>query len=347
MYLLAIESSCDDSSVAIIDDKAFVHICVSEAQDEVHKIFGGVVPEIASRNHSLHCLPLVDYAIQKSGIDWSQINAVAATSEPGLIGSLLVGLVTAKTLALAKNKSFIGVNHLEGHLMAAFLNDSQYTVPEDFSFPYIALTVSGGHTSLYWVEGVGQYQILGKTLDDAGGEAFDKFAKMLKLEYPGGVKVDRNAQNGDVNKYHFPRALMQSGDLNFSFSGLKANAQRLLQTLSPEQIEQDMSHLCAGFQESVVDSLLFKAQQAVLQNKKRFPAQPRLVITGGVSANSRLRAKALQWGQETGVQVLIPPIRYCTDNAAMIAFVAMEYYKQNKISGLDLAASAVSTRQGI
>ncbi len=348
MYLLAIESSCDDSSVAIIDHNAHVQICVSQSQDEVHKLFGGVVPEIASRNHSQNLLPLIEYAIQKTNISWDQIDAVAATNEPGLIGSILVGLVSAKTIAMAKNKAFLGVNHLEGHLLAAFLKDEDHQVPEDFNYPFVALTVSGGHTSLYWVEALGQYTLLGKTLDDAGGEAFDKFAKMLKLGYPGGVQVDKKAQSGNPEKYHFPRALLHSGDLNFSFSGLKANAQRLLNSLPEEQIAQDLEHLCAGFQESVVDSLLEKAKTAVWQNKDKFVnSRPRLVITGGVSANSRLRQKAQDWGQRKNVQIVIPPIRYCTDNAAMIAYVAMEYFKQGHRSDFNLAASASSTKESL
>ena len=314
--VLAVETSCDDTSVALVKADGYVVSVLSANQDLEHKDFGGVVPEIAGRNHSLNLLPLMDKLLKSTDTQWEDIDGLAVTNRPGLVGSLLVGLVSIKTIAIAKQLPFVGVNHLEAHLLAPFLKDESYEPPQDFQYPYVALAVSGGHTQLYVVESFGRYKILGKTLDDAAGEAFDKFGKLLGLGFPGGIKVDQHAKEGDVKKYNFPRSLIREDNYNFSFSGLKASAQRLIKKIGQDEKRQFIHSLCASYQEAIVDVLLFKLKKACEELNI-----PRAVVTGGVSANSRLRARAKIWQEESGVQVVIPPIRYCTDNAAMIAYV--------------------------
>lgn len=326
--VLAIETSCDDTSVAVVTREGYVRHVISANQNQAHEIFGGIVPEIASRNHTYHLLPLVDHCLQKAGVRLEDIDGLAVTSCPGLIGSLMVGVVTVKALALATGKPFIGINHLEGHLLAPFLSDESYDPPRDFSYPYLALAISGGHTSLYRIDGVGQYEVLGQTIDDAAGEAFDKFGKMVGLGFPGGVRVDQHGRLGRADRYAFVRAVMHEEHLNFSFSGMKAAAQRLVQGLPPaekSELQADLesgeprpgvlADLCAGFQEAVVDVLIDRLSRAASKNGLN-----RAVLTGGVSANSRLRTRALEWAAAHGVQLVVPPIRYCTDNAAMIGY---------------------------
>lgn len=316
--VLAVETSCDDTSVAIVDSSARVIVQVSMTKDLDHAVFGGIVPEIASRNHTFALLPLIDEALKKSNLTWDDIDGLAVTNRPGLIGALIVGLVTVKSLALAKNKPMIGVNHLEGHLLAPFLSDDQYQPQFAFGEPYIALAISGGHTSLYYVKGLGQYKILGTTQDDAAGEAFDKFGKIIGLGFPGGVHVDQWSKNGDVKKYNLPRSMIHDDSLNMSFSGLKSAAHRLVQELGPEEVEKNKADLCASFQEAIVDVLLAKLEKAAVQYRVN-----RIVITGGVSANSRLRFRAEALAKTKKWQLAIPPLRYCTDNAAMIGLVGL------------------------
>jgi N6-L-threonylcarbamoyladenine synthase len=336
-HVLAFETSCDDTSVAIVRHDGFVLGCISADQDLAHKDFGGVVPEIASRNHTLQILPLLEKLFAQTNINWSQIDGVAVTSRPGLIGSLLVGVVTAKTLALTNEKPFIGVNHLEGHLLAPFLQDEKYAPPKDFTYPYIALAVSGGHTHLYVVREFGRYEIHGRTVDDAAGEAFDKFAKHLGLGFPGGVKVDHLAKSGNKAAFQLPRTMRSSENLNYSFSGLKAAAVRLVDSLSVNEREERKPDLCASFQEAVVDSLMYKLQLA-----QKTWGLKRAVITGGVSANSRLREVAGLWAQAQGVQLVLPPLRYCTDNAAMIGLAGVLRLNRGERSDQRLAPIASS-----
>lgn len=330
--IISVETSCDDTSVAIVDRRGFVIEQMTASQDLEHTPYGGVVPEIASRNHSMALLPLIDSILKKAEMTFSDIDGFAVTNRPGLIGSLIVGLMTVKALAESLNKPFIAVNHLEGHLLAPFLSDSKLSAQDNtqFDYPYVALAVSGGHSSIYWVKGFSDYTIVGTTKDDAAGEAFDKFAKMLGLGYPGGVHVDRMAQTGDSEKYSFPRSLVSEKNLMMSFSGLKSSAHRLLQTLDPAVIATDKNHLCASFQEAVVDVLIHKLVYAskVYKTKK-------LVITGGVSANSRLRQRVEELKGQ-GYSVIIPPIRYCTDNAAMIGYVGIQYLNQGVQSNYSL-----------
>lgn len=315
--VLAIETSCDDTSVSIVGAEGWVHQLVSAAQDQDHAVFGGIVPEIASRNHSFYLLPLIEKIIKPE--EWSEIDGIVVTNRPGLVGSLIVGIVTAKTLAQTKGIPFLGVNHLEGHLLAPFLKDAQYQ--PHFSHedkPFIALAVSGGHTSLYHVQGLGDYRILGATRDDAAGEAFDKFAKNIGLGFPGGPKVDQWAKSGNVSAFSFPRGLMKEDTYDMSFSGLKSAAQRELETKSASEIQTQLPDLCASFQSAVCEVLVHKLDRAV--NLTRLA---HVVVTGGVSANSGLRSWVQSWADRKGVQLLIPPLRYCTDNAAMIGYAGI------------------------
>ncbi|CAN5545854.1 tRNA (adenosine(37)-N6)-threonylcarbamoyltransferase complex transferase subunit TsaD [soil metagenome] len=332
--VLAIETSCDDTSVAVVEPDGNVLACLMAGQDLHHARFGGIVPEIASRNHTHHLLPLIEETLARAGVTLDQIDGFAVTSRPGLIGALLIGLVTAKSLSLTTGKPFIGINHLEGHLIAPFLRDETYQPPVGFDFPYVALAVSGGHTTLYRVDGFGKYRVLGRTLDDAAGEAFDKFAKKAGLGFPGGARVDRLATVGDPKRFDFPRAMLRNESDDMSFSGLKTNAANVISGLMPEiQVElakeaKDflasgslkpvpgiLADLCASFQEAVTDVLVQRLSRAAIREDVS-----RVVLTGGVAANSRLRARVEEWAKSTNRIAAIPPMRFCTDNAAMIGY---------------------------
>lgn len=330
--VLSIETSCDDTSVSIVGHDGFVHELLSASQDDAHAPFGGIVPEIACRNHSFQLLPLIEKVI--GTMSWQDIDGIAVTNRPGLVGSLIVGLVTAKTLAQLKEKPFLGVNHLEGHLLAPFLRDDQYQPSFSHEDPFIALAVSGGHTSLYKVTGLGQYTVLGSTRDDAAGEAFDKFAKMMGLGFPGGVKVDRLAQSGDSRAFALPRALIKEETYDMSFSGLKSSAQRLIEGLEADALEDKLNDLCASFQEAVCEALVAKLNRAIELEKL-----DKAVLTGGVSANSRLRSMTQEWAKKKGVALLIPPLRYCTDNAAMIGYAGILRMQRGERSDLSLGPS--------
>lgn len=317
--VLAIETSCDDTSAALVLKDGTVEGVVSAHQDLAHAPFGGIVPEIACRNHTLNLLPLVEELFRQTGSDWEWVGGIAVTNRPGLIGSLIVGVATAKTLAQARGLPLVGVNHLEGHLQAPFLRDEKTSPPADFGYPFVALAVSGGHTTLYFVPEWGRYEVLGATQDDAAGEVFDKFAKMVGLGFPGGAQVDRLARSGDPAAFDFPRSFLKDDNALMSFSGLKSAAHRLLQSMTPEGIESRRADLCASFQEAVVDVLVAKLRHGVKATGCR-----RAVVTGGVSANSRLRERAGEWARSEGIQLVIPPLKYCTDNAAMIGFAGIQ-----------------------
>ena len=331
-YVLSIETSCDDTSVAIVSEDRQVLCSLVASQEKDHKVFGGVVPEIASRNHIIHLLPIVQKALSyiPGSSTWNHIMGVTATSKPGLVGSLIVGLVTAKTLALAHKKPFLGIHHIEGHIMSAFLIDKEYRGPDFFNKNFIALVASGGHTQLYLVKGFGSYTSLGETIDDAAGEAFDKFAKSLNLGYPGGVQVDHLAKKGNPKAYNFPRPLMKED--NFSFSGLKSSAQRQLHKMSEQDKKNHLEDLCASFQQAIIDVLVAKLEKAINKTGVKH-----FVVTGGVSANSGLRKAVQKIAEKKRVELALPPLRYCTDNGAMIGLAALLRFQKQESSPQSLA----------
>jgi N6-L-threonylcarbamoyladenine synthase len=306
--LLAIETSCDETAVAIL--RGFEEVLAHEiySQAEIHSEFGGVVPEVASRNH-LATAPLVlDRALEKSGLRVSGLDAIAATTGPGLAPALLVGASIAKGLAIGGSKPFFAVNHIEGHLLSPFFGLEK--IPA-----HTALVASGGHTLLLDLEGFARGLPLGRTLDDAAGEAFDKGAKLLGLGYPGGVRIDELAKSGDPARYEFPRGMAHSGDFDFSFSGLKTSLRTFLE--KNQATEKNLPDICASFQAAIVDVLLEKLFRAAQSNGRKLAA-----LSGGVSANSSLRAKAAAEAARLGIELRFPPAGLLTDNALMIAFAA-------------------------
>jgi N6-L-threonylcarbamoyladenine synthase len=323
---LGIETSCDETSAAVIEDGRTVRSNIISSQT-IHSKFGGVVPEVASREHIKTIVPIYEEALAGAGVTLDQIDLIAATMGPGLVGPLLVGLTFAKGLAFATGKPFIGVNHMEGHLAANIL------AHPELSAHHLTLVVSGGHTMLIEVRSFGEYELLGKTLDDAAGEAFDKVAKVMGLGYPGGAKVDRLAQTGDPTYFRFPRSVRQDG-FNFSYSGLKTAVALYIEKLSVSEFEAHKADIAASFQEAAVSVLVEKTLNA---------AQERgitdVTISGGVAANSRLRKKMADDLGKAGKRVFYPPITLCTDNAAMIA--AAGYYRFQKDGPGNLVADAV------
>jgi N6-L-threonylcarbamoyladenine synthase len=327
--ILGIETSCDETAAAVVEDGRRALSDVVATQIELHRRWGGVVPELASRNHVMQVLPVIDEALARAAVVPADLDAIAVTSGPGLVGALLVGVQVAKALAVAWKKPLVRVNHLEGHLLAAFLADPPPT------FPYLGLVVSGGHTSLYACEGFGRYRLLGSTRDDAAGEAFDKGAKLLGLPYPGGVAIDRLAREGDPRAVKFPRAIVRGDDLAFSFSGLKTALLRHVREHGvPEG--QRLADLSASYQEAIVGALVQKLFRAA----RRFQFD-RIVLSGGVAANGRLRAAVQAKAAEyDDLRVFLPPPRLCTDNAAMIAVAGGEAFRRGEEAGPALAADA-------
>jgi N6-L-threonylcarbamoyladenine synthase len=309
--VLAIETSCDETAVALLRAPREILASKIASQIDLHKMYGGVVPEVASRNHLPRIAPLVESALLSSGCSLPEIDCVAATRGPGLLTSLLVGYSAAKGLAIGLGKPFIGVNHLEGHLLSPFL------LGTDRPSASVGLIVSGGHTMLVHLTGVGSYHLLGRTLDDAAGEAFDKVAKLLDLPYPGGPEIDRLAKLGDPKKFDLPRSMLNSGDLNFSFSGLKTAVRYLLPKLDGDF----RADLCASFQEAVVEVLVQKTIRAAQKSGVKL-----ITVSGGVSANSRLRAKMNEATAVAGLELKLASPALSTDNAAMIAYAASERY---------------------
>ncbi len=323
MRVLAIETSCDDTAAAVLDASG-VRSSVVASQDAVHAKYGGVVPELASRQHILAIVPTIERALARAELTLDDIEGVAATHGPGLVGSLLVGLQAAKGIALQRDLPFVGVNHLEGHLLAVLLD-------RPVAFPFVGLLVSGGHTSLYVVEAPGAYRQLARTRDDAAGEAFDKAAKMLGLGYPGGRVVDELARDGNPTAVRFPRAHLKSGGWDFSFSGVKTAVRQYL----IDDGSAALPDVCASFQEAVVDMLVNPTLAAA-----RALGVSRVVVAGGVSANSRLRARMTELGGEAGLDVAFPPLAYCTDNAAMIGYAGRIRLLRGERDALTLNAAA-------
>lgn len=307
MIVLGIESSCDETAAALVRDGNQILASVVASQEEVHHRFGGVVPELASRRHLESMIPVMRQALAQAGIGFAEIDGVAATQGPGLIGSLLVGFSFAKALAFALEVPWVGVNHLEGHIHALFLE------AQPPPCPFVALLVSGGHTGLYHVSSQMSMERLGQTRDDAAGEAFDKVAKMLSLGYPGGVVIDRLARQGDPYRIRFPRPYMEKDSCDFSFSGIKTAVGRYLRE-HPDRGPEHVADIAAGFQEAVVDVLVHKLIRAARMKDCR-----RVSLAGGVAANSRLRARLrLDAGAER-MDVYLPSLQLCGDNAAMVA----------------------------
>ena len=306
MLVLGIESSCDETAAAVVEDGREMLSNVIASQVDVHRLYGGVVPEIASRKHMEAIVPVIAEALASAGVTIGEIAAIAATRGPGLVGSLLVGLSAAKALAFARRIPFIGVNHLEGHIAAVFLDG------EAPDFPFVALVVSGGHTSIYLVRDLESFSLLGQTRDDAAGEALDKAARLLDIGYPGGVVIDRMARGGDRRWIAFPRAMRDSFD--FSFSGLKTALLTAIRKRGMPFPPDELPHVAASYQEAVVDVLVEKSMRAAEAYNLG-----RIVVCGGVAANSRLRERLLEEERGRGMKVFIPPPILCTDNAAMIA----------------------------
>lgn len=310
---LAIETSCDETAVAIADSSGNILISEVASQIDLHAPYGGVVPELASRNHSVDLSPLVGHALANAEVELQEIDVVAATAGPGLASSLLVGDTTAKALAAGLGKPFYSINHMEGHLLSPFI------CRRGSIEPHVALIVSGGHTLIIDVAGVGEYKVLGSTKDDAAGEAFDKVGKLLGLSYPGGPEVAKQARGGDIRAFDFPRSMIDSGDFDFSFSGLKTSARYTLEKLTNPIEGQLMSDFCASFQEAIVDVLIAKLMRAAAASGAKLVS-----ISGGVSCNERLRERAEEAAHRENVQLLLADRGYSTDNAAMIAFAAVK-----------------------
>jgi len=336
--IMGIESSCDETAVAIVSDQKEILSNIIFTQLEEHKPYGGVVPEIAARSHIDHLNGLVRQALTHAKVGLGDLSAIAVTSGPGLIGGVMVGLMTAKAIAYARNIPLISVNHLEGHALSIRLT-------EDVPFPYMLLLVSGGHCQLLVVKGVGQYERLGTTIDDAAGEAFDKTAKMLGLDYPGGPAIEKAALDGDSMRFKFPRPLKGKPGSNFSFSGLKTAVLRARDKLCDEQDgtlkRQDVNDLAASFQAALTDAIMDRVKNSLKYYLEHYGSDKNIfVVAGGVAANSSIKEKLSGLCKEYDFELKAPPMKLCTDNGAMIAWVGVEKYKDEQFSDLDIGAVA-------
>ena len=330
MKVLGIETSCDETGVAIYDSEVGLLADCLYSQVEIHAKYGGVIPELASRDHVRKTLPLIEEVIEKAGIDASEIEGVAYTAGPGLVGALLVGAAIGRTLGMAWDVPTIGVHHMEGHLLAPMLE------PEPPEFPFVALLVSGGHTQLVKVGGIGRYELLGESLDDAAGEAFDKVGKMLGLPYPGGPHVAKLAQHGDPTRFNFPRPMINRPGLDFSFSGLKTYVRNTITSLrdeSGELAEQDAADIARAFEEAVVNTLSIKCRRALEETGYK-----KLIIAGGVSANLRLREVLEEAMAKVDGRLFYAQLKYCTDNGAMIAYAGCQRLLAGERDDLEIRA---------
>ncbi|MEW6291495.1 MAG: tRNA (adenosine(37)-N6)-threonylcarbamoyltransferase complex transferase subunit TsaD [Thermodesulfobacteriota bacterium] len=333
MIILGIESSCDETAAAVMEDDRRLLANVVNSQIDLHGIYGGVVPELASRKHLEDIYPVVAQALQQAGITLDQVDGLAITQGPGLIGSLLVGLSFAKALALVKKIPYVGVDHMAGHLFSVFLGENKPV------FPYIALIASGGHSSIFYVTDYFHYRLVGRTRDDAAGEAFDKVAKILDLPYPGGPIISELSKNGDPAAIHFPRSWLEPDSLDFSFSGIKTSVANYVKQNPPLRMAGDdrrlsgaaTADICASFQEAVVDVLVGKTMKAARHHNVE-----NVVLAGGVAANPRLREVFRQEGGKEGFTVYMPPQKFCTDNAAMIALAGFYLFPHQAVTTLDM-----------
>ena len=335
MNILAVESSCDETAVAIVRDGRQVLCDCIASQVELHKIYGGVVPEIASRKHIEAIYGLADQALEKAGLTREEIDAVAVTYAPGLIGAVLVGVNFAKAAAMAMNKPLIPVHHIRGHIAA------NYIAYPELKPPLLCLVVSGGHTMIVEVEDYTKMRILGGTLDDAAGECFDKVGRVLGMPYPGGSAVDKAAQQGDPNKYQLPRSKPGENPYNMSFSGLKTAALNLIHHAQQVGEELDIPSLCAAFSQAVSDTLVPRVTMALEQTGYR-----KIAVAGGVAANSRIRADILSAAQKLGAEVYMPPLSLCGDNGAMIGAQAYYEFLAGNVAGMNLNAYATKSILG-
>lgn len=329
-FILGIESSCDDTSAAVLKNDTILANLI--AGQKVHENYGGVVPELASRAHLQNIVPVVDAALKKAGVSLSDLDAIAFTKGPGLLGSLVVGTSFAKTLALSLEIPLIDVNHMYGHVLAHFINEGQ----EMPSFPFLCLTVSGGHTQIVLVRDYLDMEQIGTTIDDAAGEAFDKSAKILGFPYPGGPLIDKNAVNGDPLRFRFTHPKVEG--LNFSFSGLKTSVLYFLQNetaKNPAFIEENLADLCASIQHTIIEILIKKVKRAAEMH-----GITDIAIAGGVSANSGLRKAMIDLGLERNWKIYIPKFEYCTDNAAMIAIAGLCMFREKRFTDQRVSAQA-------
>ena len=328
MLILGLETSCDETGIAVYDSERGLLAHRLYSQIAVHAEYGGVVPELASRDHVRKALPLIREAMAEAGHEIHELEGIAYTQGPGLVGALLVGASLGRSLAWALNIPAVGVHHMEGHLLAPMLEEDRP------AFPFVALLVSGGHTQLVKVDGIGQYELLGESLDDAAGEAFDKAAKMMGLPYPGGPQLAKLAQQGDETRFKFPRPMTDRPGLDFSFSGLKTFTRTTILELAIEGVlaEQDKADICAAFQSAVVDTLAIKCKRALKQTGLKD-----LVIAGGVGANIKLREQLKDMTAKLGGQVFYPRAEFCTDNGAMIAYAGCQRLMAGQTADLSLS----------
>ena len=332
MNILGIDTSCDETAAAVVVDGREILSNIISSQIDLHRKYGGIVPELASRRHVESINYIVDQALLESGTGFDDLGAIAVTNRPGLIGALLVGVAAAKSLAYAHDLPLLGINHIEGHIYANFM------VHEELPFPHVCLTVSGGHTLLVEVEAGWRYEILGGTLDDAAGEAYDKVAQYLGLGFPGGKVIDDLAKQGDPAAIEFPRPMLGSGDYQFSFSGIKTAVRYYVEKAKSSGTMSPIEDIAASFQAAVVDVLVRKTIRAAKEKGAKA-----ITLTGGVAANSQLRTSVSEAADSLDAKVYYPPINLCTDNGAMIAGIAYHQYQTGQRDALDLNASAAGS----